>query len=83
MKIRRQKSEDRIKDEMKGRSRSRGRSPCLPKAPVAVVPRTLILSELGKKLEEEADEEEADKDVRDGKVRTFECMDDMEKYLEE
>ena len=46
--------------------------------PVAVVPRTLILSESGKRLEEEAD-----RDIKDGKVRTFECLDDMEKYLEE
>ncbi|MDP2983834.1 MAG: AbrB/MazE/SpoVT family DNA-binding domain-containing protein [Candidatus Latescibacter sp.] len=46
--------------------------------PVVVVPRTLILSESGKRLEEEVDQE-----IKDGKVRAFECLDDMEKYLEE
>lgn len=63
-------------NEMKGRI-CRGRPPCLPKALVVGVPRTLILSESGKRLEEEVDQ-----DIKDGKVRTFECLDDMEKYLE-
>ncbi len=56
----------------------RGRSPCLPKALVVGVPRTLILSESGKRLEEEADQ-----DIKDGKVRILESVDDIEKYLEE
>ena len=46
--------------------------------PVSVIPRTLVLSETGKKLEAEADE-----DIRCGRVRSYANVDDMITYLDE
>jgi AbrB family looped-hinge helix DNA binding protein len=46
--------------------------------PVDIVPRTLILSESGKKLEEEADQ-----DIKEGKITTLESLDELEKQLGE
>jgi hypothetical protein len=55
----------------------KGKALCPPKD-IDGLPRKLILSESGKRLEEEAD-----RDIKEGKVRTCECMDEIEKYLAE